>query len=172
MNISNNPQLLAVSWKMFSVVNRLIAIWGWDPNQIKNLAQQQSLLYNQIRNWLANADATQQFISPEDRMILHGALNTLETSLTETDLLSFRWSSKDFFENPQYRQLAINVQKNFNKINPEQTEMIKRIVQDYSAKNGTNLPSDIVLQPIDYAWHASFQILSVKKGNLWIVWID
>lgn len=164
VNASDNPQFLAVSGKMFSVVNRLMALGGQTipQEQIRNLANQQAALRNQIQIGLNDAQANGKFISPEDRIIAQDALRSLNTSLVETSLLTFKGTPKDFFENPQYQQLAQSAVNNYMGINPEQTAMIKKLVQAYATANNQNVPPDFKLEPSNFRGHAGFNILTAQ----------
>lgn len=78
------------------------------------------------------------------------ALKGLTTSLTETTLLSFKGTPKDFFENPQYKQLAVAAVDNYMSINPEQTAMIKDLTRSYALANNEKVPQDFKLEPVRF----------------------
>ena len=129
----SNPAMLPALAEGVSIINRLIAITGHkDPALI---AKRDMLIP------IIEAMAGQLPRVGEGLMASINTSAKIEVAKTEAGLMQFRGSSKDFFENPTFRDLALSVHKNWVPLNPEATEITKNIVKDYFAQNG------IVLSP-------------------------
>ncbi len=72
----------------------------------------------------------------------------VEVAKTEADLMNFKGTSKDFFENPQFRELAIRSHTNWMGINPEATAILKAIISDYYRQNWIILAPNTKFQNI------------------------
>jgi hypothetical protein len=129
----SNPAMFPALAEGVSIINRLIAMTG-----------------NKDPGMTANRDILIQIIEAKAGQLprvgegLMASMNTsikMEVAKTEAGLMQFRGSSRDFFENPTFRALALSVHKNWAPLNPEATEITKNIVKDYFSQNG------IVLSP-------------------------
>lgn len=152
-----NVQMIPAMGQAISVFNRLIALTWGDP-QLSQVRDNAMLVIEKKAMTLPGFGQTV--------LARNETFNTIAVAKIEAELMKFPWTPKDFFENPQYRNLAVSAHKNYGSLNPEITEGLNQLVKQYHEVNGIKISSsDFKVSTSIYKGSPAFQIS--EKDQSW-----
>jgi hypothetical protein len=138
----NDPETGMVIIKLFSIINRLLAISGDTGRSAAIALLKEQIDIKQIieRNIAQNSN---NFL-PDAYQMLKGINN----SMNETQLVLYNGTGKELFESSKNKKFAEDLVTNYMTLNPEAVAKVKSLISDYARSKGFTLPDGFVMSPV------------------------